>query len=62
MNPITTIHHNKKKSDELLFQDHHAYHKAWEQFHRVGGRLPKLWRTKKTSAQILREGKNRPTA
>ena len=36
-----------------------AYHDAWKRFLQVSARLGTLWKTKKTSAQILREVRNR---
>lgn len=34
-----------------------AYQQAWERFWRISARLGGLWKSKKTTVQILREGR-----
>ncbi|HEX9721732.1 MAG TPA: hypothetical protein VGA53_00530 [Candidatus Paceibacterota bacterium] len=38
-----------------LLQNEKRYQEAWKKLEQVSSRLPKLWKTKKTSLQILKQ-------
>jgi len=56
-NPITV----PKKYRELMIKypkmSKKEYEAAWRNFWRLGKKLNQLWKTKKTSLEILREGR-----
>ena len=59
---LLTKEKQKKRvgASEMRVKDNdRAYHEAWERFRTISSELPKRWKTKKTSLQILREERTR---
>lgn len=47
-----------QKNSIIALTTQKEYNKAWEDFWRMGRQLQKLWKTKKTILEVLREERN----
>ena len=53
---MQTIFRTKsEKPKGILYKERLQYQEAWERLERLSNRLPKLWKGKKTSLEVLKE-------